>query len=74
MRQQKPPVAVQHLQLAVVVWDDLAEKSVHPHIADEPVPECLLFVLVEQFEAIDGRLQMALHLGVVRRPLPIGGL
>jgi len=61
-----------HLEFWISVWDDLAEKNVHLHVAVQLVPEGLLFLrVIHAFETINCRLEMALHVGVISRTLSL---
>jgi biotin carboxylase len=72
VRQQEAPVAVEHFQVGIGIRQDLAQKRIHPHVPAQLVAEGRphRFVL-DGLEAIHGRLQVTLHVGVIGRVLPL---
>src|SRR5205085_12493514 len=70
MRQQELSKAVKHLQVRIAIGNNLAEKTIELHITAQLVPEFLAFVVpFNGLEAINCRLKLPLHFGMVRRTL-----
>ena len=60
VRQQEPAKGIEHLELAIGVGDNLAQETVHLHVAVELVAECAtLLVIRHRSKAVDCRLQVA---------------
>ena len=68
--QQDPPVLVEPLQIPVAPVDDLRDEAVSAHEVLQRLAEPLpLIIGVEGVEAVEGRLQVGVQLGV---ELPLG--
>lgn len=67
VREQEATEAVEQIVAAVGVGQDLAEEGVELDVGREASPElAALLVVGEAAEAVDGGLEVALHVGVVR--------
>ncbi len=70
MRNKEFSEAVEHFQLSICVWQDLAQEGVNVHIALQLLAKLFPILLrLDGFEPINRRLEMALHVGMVCRSL-----